>query len=236
MGKKEYTAFIFARGGSKGVKNKNIRMLAGKPLIAYSIDAALTSKYIQNVVVSTDSEQIAEVAKKHGAEVLSRPEDLAGDAAPELLAWKHAIDSKRDCLINNSVFISLPATSPLRTTEDVDAAIEKYNATECDLLFGITPSHKSPYLSMVTINQDGLIEVVNPGCGAIRRQDVPTVFDVTSCVYVGNIDYIMSCSSLMEGRVGYIEIPTERAVDIDTEFDLYLADLMLNKPFKLPRG
>ncbi len=231
MAEKDYIAFIFARGGSRGVKDKNIRLVGGKPLIAHSIESAFASKYISEVIVSTDSEKIAAVAKNYGAKLLMRPGDLARDKSPELLAWKHAIASNLDLLKNTSTFISLPATSPLRSVQDINAAIEKYQQNQCDILFGICQSHRNPYLNMVSITDENLIEVVNDGSDAFRRQDVPQVYDVTTCVYVGDIEYIMSCEKLMQGRVGYLEIPVERSLDIDTEYDLYLANLILTNPF-----
>ena len=231
MDKRKEVAFVFARGGSKGVKDKNIRSLAGKPLIVHSIECALASSYIESVIVSTDSEEIAQVARAHGAEILQRPADLAGDSSPELLAWKHAIGENKSRLAGDAVFISLPATSPLRAALDIDRAVEEFRRNKCDILFGISPGHRNPYLNMVRINEQNLLQVVNADSEAFRRQDVPAVYDVTTCVYVASPGYIESCEKLMQGRVGYVEIPVERSLDIDTEFDLYLADLMLSQPF-----
>jgi N-acylneuraminate cytidylyltransferase len=229
---KKYTAFIFARGGSKGVPKKNIRVVAGQPLIVHSIKCALKSKFISKVVVSTDCEKIANISTKAGAEVLIRNEDLASDTSPEILSWKHAINNYEDKL--HSTFISLPATSPLRNTEDINNAIEKFNSSECDILFGISDSHRNPYLNMVKINEENYIELVNKGLTATRRQDVPDVYDVTTCVYVGETNYIKTTTSLMDGKVGYSTIPVQRSLDIDTEYDLYLADLLLKSPFEEP--
>lgn len=226
--KKNYTAFIFARGGSKGVKNKNIRSVGGKPLIAHTIACALKSSYIDRVIVSTDSEAIAETARAYGAQTIMRPPELAEDNTPEILAWRHAIASTPDI---GDFFISLPATSPLRRPEDIDDGIERFAKGGCDIVFSITQSHNSPYLSMVQVGEDGLLHIVIGGGNAVRRQDVPPVYNITGCVYVANLEYVIKCGRLMEGRVGYIEIPPERAVDIDTEHDLYLADLMLKHPF-----
>ena len=227
------TAFIFARGGSKGVKNKNIRLAGGKPLIAHAITSGLESQSVSRVIVSTDSDAIAKISQDFGAEVLMRPQELATDDASELLAWRHAVDAleKQREGSKNSVFISLPATSPLRVAKDVDLAIERFEKGDCDIVFGISPSHRSPYLNMVRIDDDGLVHLVIDGCSATRRQDVPRCFDITTCVYVTSPDYIRGCSKLTEGRVGYIEIPIERALDVDTEFDLYLADLILSHPY-----
>lgn len=227
-----HTAFIFCRGGSKGVTNKNIRPAGGKPLLEWAIESALASSYISRVAVSTDSSRIAGVALAAGASVLERPPELATDDASELFAWRHAIEAERETL--NGVFISLPATSPLRSSRDIDTAMEEFSKGKCDIVFGISPSHRSPYLNMVTRDEADQISLVNPGFKAVRRQDVPMVYDITTCVYVGSVAYIESCESLMSGRVGSVEIPPQRALDIDTPFDLHLADLLLLRPFKEP--
>lgn len=232
---KNLTAFIFARGGSKGVKNKNIREVGGKPLIAHSILCALESSYIARVVVSTDSTDIADVARKYGADVLMRPDDLAADDTPEILAWRHAVDACKKDLAAQKMFISLPATSPLRAPEDVDAAIEKFRQGGCDVLLGISEAHRNPYLNMVTINGDDLLEIAISGSNAVRRQDVPDMYDITTCLYVTTPDYVQNCTRLIDGRVGYVMIPPARSLDIDTPFDLYLADLMLKHPYKLDK-
>ena len=229
------TAFIFARGGSKGVKNKNIFPVAGKPLIAHSIESALASRSVSCVVVSTDDAKIAAVARAHGAAVLDRPSELAGDTTPEIMAWRHAIDSYPGLFggADAQPFISLPATSPLRAPQDVDAAIEKFRSHPCDVLFGISPAHRNPHLNMVTIDDNGFLGIAIPGSSAARRQDVPDMYDVTTCVYVGNAHYIQTCSRLLEGRVGHVLIPPERALDIDTPYDIHLAGLLLLHPFHL---
>jgi CMP-N-acetylneuraminic acid synthetase len=228
------TAFIFARGGSKGVKNKNIFPVAGKPLIAHSIASAVASSTVGRVIVSTDDAQIAAAARAYGAQVLERPVELAGDTTPEIMAWRHAIDSFQELFTGPEAqpFISLPATSPLRAPQDVDAAMARFRSHACDVLFGISPAHRNPYLNMVTINEHDLINIAIPGSSAIRRQDVLQMYDVTTCVYVGDASYIQSCTRLMEGRVGYVVIPPERALDIDTYYDLHLAELMLTHPYK----
>ena len=229
------TAFIFARGGSKGIQGKNIFPVAGKPLIAHSIESALASRSVSHVIVSTDDAKIADVARAHGASVLERPTELASDTIPEIMAWRHAINSFPKLFLGSDAqpFISLPATSPLRAPQDIDAAVEKFHSHPCDVLFGISPAQRNPYLNMVTIDDNGFIDLAIPGSVAVRRQDVPDMYDVTTCVYVGDARYIQSCSRLMEGRVGHVLIPPERALDIDTPYDIYLAGLLLSHPFHL---
>ncbi|KZC99064.1 acylneuraminate cytidylyltransferase [Thalassospira sp. MCCC 1A02898] len=228
---------IFARGGSKGVPRKNVRLVKGKPLIAHSIECALSASCIGQVVVSTDDEEIAEVSEKFGARVLMRPASLAADATPEILAWRHAIEQMPEIFSQDKqdVLVSLPATSPLRAPSDIDAAVKRHSEGDCDVVFAISPSLRSPYLNMVTINEDRLINVVISEGSSYRRQDVPCVYDITTSVYVANTDYVMSCDRLVDGKVGAIVVPQERALDIDTEYDLYLADIILRTPYRGPQ-
>lgn len=227
---KKNTAFIFARGGSKGVKDKNIRIIGGKPLIAHAIAAALGSAHINKVIVSTDSEKIGEVARQYGAGVLKRPAELAADDTPEILAWRHAVENAQPK--DQPLFIALSATTPLRASQDVDAAIASFQKTKCDAVFGITPAGTHPSFTMVTIGEDNLVHICMPGSTATRRQEIPPVYDIIGSVYVTTPDYVMNCPRLIDGNVGYFEIPAERSIDIDTEYDFYLADLILNNPFK----
>jgi len=228
-------AFIFARGGSKDVLRKNVRVVAGKPLIAHSIETALSCSLVDKVVVSTDSEEITEVSREFGAEILLRPDELALDHSSEVDAWRHAIDFYSEVFSggDSPFFLSLPATSPLRVVEDIENAIRRFREVSCDILFGISPSQRSPYLNMVKVSEDGLLEVLIKEVDAVRRQDVPEVYDVTTAVYVAGAEYIKGCASLMSGKVGYSLVPPERALDIDTEFDLHVADLLLSNPFDL---
>ena len=229
--KKSLTAFVFARGGSKGVPNKNIRDVAGKPLIAHTIATAFESQYIGKVIVSTDSAVIAQAAKESGAEVLDRPKSLAEDATPEIEAWRHAIDGNPQIFAQQKVFISLPATSPLRTPQDIDAGIEAYAKGGVDIVFSITPSRSSPFLGMVKINDAGHIEPIIES-NAFRRQDVPKSYDIVGAIYATSPEYVQNCSKLTEGRCGYVVIPQERSLDIDVEYDIYLADFLLRQPFR----
>lgn len=228
----QHTAFIFARGGSKGIVDKNIQMAGGKPLIAHSIDCGIHSARIDRVVVSTDSEKIAEVARSHGAEVLMRPEELARDDTPEIMAWRHAIDSYADYFAAGGLFISLPATSPLRIPAYVDAAITRYERGDCDIVFSVTECQENPYLTVATATADGHIEPFIKDSTAYRRQDAPKLYNIIGCVYVTNPTYVQQAKRLVDGKVGYIEVKPQHAVDVDEPYDLYLADLLLSHPFK----
>lgn len=223
-------AFIFARGGSKGLPGKNIRPLGGKPLIAWSIEQALAVKRIDRVIISTDSEDIAEVARKYGAEVpFIRPEQLASDNSPEWLAWRHALtylietDGKLP-----EVMLSLPATAPLRLPIDIENCLDKYLEGDVDMVITVTDAHRSPYFNMVKSNDDGTVGLVIPPPSAIaRRQDAPRVFDMTTVAYVVSPEFVMNHNSVFEGRVRAVHVPVGRAIDIDTLLDFQIAESLL---------
>ena len=223
-------AFIFARGGSKGLPGKNIRLLNGKPLIAWSIEHALNVKRIDRVIVSTDSEEIAKVAKQYGAEApFIRPAELATDDSPEWLAWRHALNY----LIRVSgsipdVMVSVPATAPLRNSIDIENCLDEYEKGGADAVITVTEAHRSPYFNMVKTNQDGSVGLVNPPESSItRRQDAPVVYDVATVCYVLNPKFVMIRDSIFSGIVKAVEVPTERAIDIDTLLDFQIAESLL---------
>jgi CMP-N-acetylneuraminic acid synthetase len=222
-------AFIFARGGSKGIPGKNIKPLLGKPLIQYSIEIALQTSGINKVFVSTDDADIAKVSRSNGAIVIDRPIELAQDDSPEWQAWKHAISWVREQYGDFEEFISLPATSPLRSVKDVESAVLKRSNIGADICIAITPASRSPYFNMVKKLGNNLIELVNKPTNSIsRRQDAPEVFDITTVVYVANVEFIMSNDNIFDGIVTSVEVPRYRAVDIDDMYDFNFAESILN--------
>ncbi|WP_308912238.1 acylneuraminate cytidylyltransferase family protein [Acinetobacter schindleri] len=223
-------AFIFARGGSKGLPGKNIKPLAGKPLLQYSIDTALASDLIEQVFVSTDDQAIAQVAIEGGATLIERPAELATDQSSEWLSWRHAVEWATEHYGSFDGFVSLPATSPLRSQEDVEAAILKRQAETADICIAVTPASRSPYFNMVKYNEVGFVELVNQPEGEVsRRQDAPKVFDITTVVYATTPEFVLNNYGLFSGKVASIEVPKARAVDIDDIYDFYLAESILKK-------
>lgn len=225
------TAFIFARGGSKGLPGKNIRPLGGKPLIAWSIEHALAVKRIECVIVSTDSEEIAAVAREYGAEVpFIRPAELARDDSPEWLAWRHALKyllDKDGAL--PELMVSVPATAPLRLPLDIENCLDEYEKGDADMVITITNAHRSPYFNMVKANADGTVGLVIPPQSAVaRRQDAPAVFDMATVAYVVRPEFVMTHNATFEGRVRAVHVPAERAIDIDTLLDFQMAECLLN--------
>lgn len=224
-------AFIFARGGSKGLPGKNIRLLGGKPLIAWSIEHALAVKRIERVIVSTDSEEIAEVARAHGAEVpFMRPAELAGDKSSEWLAWRHALNYLRETMgILPEVMVSIPTTAPLRLVLDIESCLDEYEKGGTDMVITVTDAHRSPYFNMVKSNTDGTVGLVNqPQSAIVRRQDAPAVYDMTTVCYVANPEFVMTHNAIFDGRVKAVHVPTERAIDIDTLLDFQITESLLN--------
>lgn len=222
-------AFIFARGGSKGLPGKNIKPLLGKPLLHYAIETAQSCPSIDQVFVSTDDDEISQHATQAGTKVIQRPQVLASDDSPEWLSWRHAIEWVREHYGSFDQFVSLPTTCPLRSVEDVEAAISKRQAEQADMCISVTPANRSPYFNMVKErSKDHSIElVIQPEQGIFRRQDAPIVYDITTGVYATTPEFIMQHNAIFDGKVVAIVMPKQRAVDIDDIYDFKLAETIL---------
>jgi len=222
-------ACIFARGGSKGLPNKNILDFAGKPLIAWAIEQSLSLSNIEEVFVSTDSVEIAEIAQKFGASVpFIRPSELAMDDSPEWMAWRHMMSFflERDGKMPD-VMLSVPTTTPLRSTSDIQRCIDAFEPGATDAIVTVTDPHRSPYFNMVKFDEYGFADVViSNDSGISRRQDSPNVFDMTTAAYVVNSEFIMVHDGLFEGRIKAVHLPIERAIDIDTLLDFEIAEYL----------
>jgi CMP-N-acetylneuraminic acid synthetase len=233
----QIVALIFARGGSKGLPGKNIRPLAGRPLLAWAIGHARAVPRIGRIIVSTDSEQIAAVARECGAEVpFMRPAELARDDSPEWLAWRHALNYlKESAGAYPDVLIVVPATAPLRTPSDLENCLDEFAKGGADMVFTVTDAHRNPYFSMVKRNADGTVGLVIPPHGSVfRRQDAPVVYDITPVAYVASPEYVMTRTGLFAGRARVVHVPPERAVDIDTLLDFRIAECLLSNACDAP--
>lgn len=220
-------AFIFARGGSKGVPRKNLRSIGEKPLLQRSILVAQAIPQIERVILSTDDQEIAEAGRSFGAEVpFLRPAELASDTAPERLAWRHAVTWVREHLGPFGIFVSLPVTAPLRKIEDVQRCLDAFAAPPaCDVIVSISESATNPYFNMVRHTPEGLIQIaMSDGGKPVRRQDAPRIMNLTPVAYVTTPDHIMAADGLFDGRVKGVEVDRVSAIDIDEEFDLRLAE------------
>jgi len=221
-------AIIPARCGSKAVYKKNIKPLSGKPLISYTIAEALKSKLLDMVFVSTEDKEIAEIAASYGAEVIERPVELAEDDTPTLPVLQHAIqylEEVEDYAIN--LVVLLQPTSPLRTVEDIDRSIQKLLTVGCDSVVSVCEVDYSPY-SMYALEEDKLQPIIEGGKGIPRRQDALKVYKLNGAVYVTCRDVIMKEGRIMGDDTRAFVMPSERSLDIDTEIDFRLAEILMS--------
>ena len=223
-------AFIFARGDSKGLPGKNIKLLNGRPLIGWAIEQAMAVQSIRRVIVSTDSEVIAEISREYGAEVpFIRPIEMATDSSPEWMAWKHGLTYLKDTEGKlPTAMITVPATAPLRLSLDIENCMQEYEKGDADTVITVTDAHRSPYFKKIAKNSDGTVGLVNSIQSDItRRQDAPKVFDMATVCYVIDPKFVFAHKSIFEGRVKSVHVPPERAIDIDTLMDFQIAECLM---------
>jgi CMP-N,N'-diacetyllegionaminic acid synthase len=214
-----------ARGGSKGIPRKNIRLLGGKPLIAWTLDEAKKSKYIDRLVCSTDDDEIAGVARQFGADVpFMRPPELATDTARGIDVVLHALRK----LPKFDVVVLLQPTSPLRTAEDIDGAIETW-AEAKQTVVGVAEVSKSPYW-MYGLSDTGTLQQLLPKpANAANRQDLPKAFALNGAVYVASRDELKDQESFLTATTrGYV-MAAERSIDLDTKEDWEYAEWKMAK-------
>ncbi|WP_170958923.1 acylneuraminate cytidylyltransferase family protein [Magnetospirillum sp. 15-1] len=223
-------AIIPARGGSKGVPRKNIRMVGGKPLLAWSIEAARASRAVSRVVVSTDDAEIAEIARQYGAEVLMRPAGLAADDSPTLAVLRHVTAHLAEAEgWRADAILTLQPTSPLRTARHIDEAWALFaaDATADSLVSCIAVPHIFHPRSVMRRNRDGYLEPYLADLQPTRRQDKEAVFARNgAALYITRADRLDSY--VFGGRLLCYMMEEADSVDIDTEDDLRRADALLN--------
>lgn len=220
---------ICARGGSTGVPGKNIRPLLGKPLIAWTISQAFQSGLTDRVLVSTDSEEIADVARAHGAEVpFLRPANLATSEAPKLPVIQHLVGWVEGQGQPVDTVIDLDPTSPLRDVEDIRICASMLN-DEADLVITGYESEKNPYFNMVEHTHDGYVGLVcKPASEVFGRQSAPKVFAMNASIYVWRRSSLTG-SLWSSPRVRLHAMPRERSIDIDHEIDFALVEMLMNR-------
>lgn len=224
---------VTARGGSKGIPGKNVRAFAGKPLIAWALEAALKSVSVSRVIVSTDSEEIAQVSRDFGAEVpFLRPADLATDEAGSFEVVEHTLrwlEASGGGL--PAEFMLLQPTSPLRTTEDIDTAAKLFSESGADAVVSVTASNPHPYLSKRTDANGRLIPLFDLLPTAIRRQDLPDAVSVNGAIYILRTAAFLRGRSFVPPDSVPFQMPGERSIDIDEPWQFEVAEaLFLNDP------
>ena len=221
-------AIVPARGGSKAVPRKNLRPVGGRPLIAWTIDAARRARSVQRVVVTTDDEDVAAVARANGAEVpFMRPSELAGDDVPGVVPVLHAVTwlDTHERYRPDRVILLQP-TSPLRTASDIDAAIALHDRHPSASVVAVSPaSHHPSWLKAV--DAEGRVRDIVPEDPNAVRQQLETVYAINGAIYIVRREELLARRALYGADTRAYVMPVERSLDIDSEWDLYLADLIL---------
>ncbi|MBU3101680.1 MULTISPECIES: acylneuraminate cytidylyltransferase family protein [Clostridium] len=226
---KKFLAIIPARGGSKSIPNKNIMSICGKPLIAYTIDAGKKSKYIDEIIVSTDSDVIKVIAEQYGAKVpFLRPEELSNDTSKSIDVVIHAINFYKKNDVSYDYVILLQPTSPLRTFEHLDNAIEKLIESNSTSLVSVCEADENPVL-MRRIENEKLKEVISFEGTNLRRQDLPTFYKFNGALYINSNDMLINKRKFVdENTVPYV-MDKESSIDIDTMLDARLVELIIKE-------
>jgi CMP-N,N'-diacetyllegionaminic acid synthase len=221
---------IPARGGSKGLPGKNIKMFCGKPLIAHTIEQARQSNYIDRVIVSTEAEEIAQISLEYGAEVpFIRPMELAGDNASTIDVLLHAINWLEDVdRYAFDILLLLHTTTPLRNVEDIDGCIALMVDEKADNVFSVAESHRNPYFNMVEEGSDGFVMLAKEGCFS-TRQAVPKVYDMNAAIYVWWKSVLKEGKKIFTKKTKAYVMPKERSIDIDDDLDFKIAEFLQKK-------
>lgn len=227
---------ICARGNSKGVKSKNIRDLAGKPLIAYSLEQARSSGLFDLIAVSSDSSDILDVARRHSADLLvTRPAELATDTAAKLPAIRHCVEqAETNSGRRFDVVVDLDATSPLRLVEDIRGAVGLLEREKISNVITGTPAHRSPYFNLVEQGEDGVVRLSKSlAKPVVRRQDAPKCFDMNASIYVWRRAALFENPTIFNPDTKLFVMPKERSTDIDDELDFELVEFLMTRRGRL---
>ncbi|MFK7825076.1 MAG: acylneuraminate cytidylyltransferase family protein [Oligoflexales bacterium] len=226
---------IPARGGSKGIPDKNIYPLCGKPLIAYTIESAKKSKLFSDLIVSTDSEQIAEIASKWGIDIpFIRPSQFATDTAHAVDVMKHALYEMEGQSGKTYEFIAmLQPTTPLKDVEDIDACLKKIIETGCDSVVSLVDVGANHPARMYTVNKkEQLVSIFDEGVAMKPRQELPPVYIRSGAVYVTKRNILLEHNSLIGKDCRAYIVPQSRSVNIDEYQDIVLAEYYVNEKLK----
>ena len=225
---KTIIGLIPARGGSKELPRKNIRPLLGKPLIVWTIKQALASEYLDRVIVSTDNKEIAEISKKYGAEVpFMRPKELATDKAKGIDVVLHVIDwMKRNDNLYDLIMLLQP-TSPLRTKEDIDKAIELLFLKKAKAIVSVCEVSHHPYWSNMLPPDGCMADFIKPEIANKNRQELPTFYRLNGAIYLAYWSYLREQRTFFGQETFAYIMPRDRSIDIDSEIDLKLAEILM---------
>ncbi len=218
------------RKGSKGVQNKNFKIINGKPLLSYTIKQAINSKLFDKVVISTDSKKIATLSKKYGAECwFLRQKKLSTDRISKILVIRDLLEKSEIKFKKKfEIIFDLDVTSPLRSINDIKKAYKKFINTKASLLFSVNQSKKNPYFNMIEKKENSYSAVINKGI-ITCRQNSPKVYDMNASIYIWKRNTLINENSLFIKNNAIYEMPEERSFDIDSIFDFNLVNFLLSQ-------
>ena len=219
------------RAGSKGVVNKNLKLINNKPLLYYTINQAKKSKIFTKIVISTDSNKIAKFSKTYGAEVFfKRPKKMSLSTSPKIPVVRHAlIKSEKEFNLKFDYIFDLDVTSPLRTVNDLQKAFKLFKKNNSDNLISATNSNKSPYFNQIEFKKSKYDIVKRIKNFPKRRQDSPKVFDMNASIYIWKRNKLLSSDNLFTNKTSLYLMPPERSCDIDTQLDFEFVNYMILK-------
>ena len=223
---------VCGRGGSKGVANKNLRLVRGEPLIAHTLHQALATGLFDVIAVSSDSRAILDAAGRAGAtRLIERPAELASDTASKIAAIHHAVTTAEALEARRfDVLVDLDATSPLRLPADIAAAVGLLEARPGSNVITAAPARRSPYFNMVEVDDEGHVRLVKPLANLVyRRQDTPRCFDMNASIYVWRRDAFVTDPKLFYPDTMLHVMPAERSLDIDSELDFAIVKFLMER-------
>lgn len=230
---------ICARGGSKGIKNKNLRIIAGLPLIAHTLRQATEAKLFEAIGVSSDSVDILQTAKEYGANFLiERPAELATDTAAKIPVIRHcALEVERQMSKRFETYVDLDCTSPLRSVKDILDAVELFETRRPQNVITGAPARRSPYFNLVELDARGVAKLAKTlTTKIVRRQDSPKCFDMNASIYIWGRDALMNESSVFLSDTLLFEMPEERSIDIDSDLDFKIVEMLLHERAQAQRS
>ncbi len=219
------------RANSQKIKNKNLINLNKKPLMSYTIKSAVNSKLFDNIVVSSNSKKIQKLSKKFGAEVIfSRPKKLSTNSVPKLRAIKHAVVmSEKHYKKKYDYVVDLDVTAPCRDANDIKKAFKKFQKSKKNMLVSVTKSRKNPYFNMLEIKNRSISLVKKTSKEIVARQKSPIVYDMNASIYIWKRDKLFKSRNLLQRSLSIYEMPEEKSIDIDTELDLRINEMLIKK-------
>ncbi|OIN91286.1 MAG: flagellar modification protein B [Comamonadaceae bacterium CG1_02_60_18] len=230
MKRESVLAIIGARGGSKGVNNKNIRPLLGKPLIAWTIEQATASLLFDHIVLTSDSEEIMRISAEYGADVFfKRPDEYATDTAPKIPAIRHAlVESEKHFGKQYDCIVDLDATAPLRIVQDLIDALQQFEREGYEALITAMPARRSPYFNLIEQDAHGRVALSKKlDRPIVRRQDSPKCFDMNASFDIWKREALLNNNTLFTGNTGLYVMPEERSIDIDSELDWRMVEMLM---------